>query len=747
MSRLHRLHLLILPVLLLSACQPESSGPIVSNEIPDPAPTAKQTGIKDGYELWLRYRPVGNPLRLQEYRNAFGCIKSEPTSAVVEAAISELQRGLSILLETDIESGPDPTCTNPLIVGTVSSRMVSRLNWVEEIDLAAEGFIIRREGNAASDPFVIAGGNDKGVLYGAFALLRHLRSGLPHETLGQMSSPRINRRILNHWDNLDGSVERGYAGSSLWDWEALPNEISPRYHDYARANASIGINGTVLTNVNADARVLTPEYLEKAAALADTFRPWGIRVYLTARFSAPIEIGGLGTADPAEESVRQWWADKSAEIYRSIPDFGGLLVKANSEGQPGPQDYGRSHADGANMLADALAPHGGIVMWRAFVYSHEEPADRIRQAYDEFQPLDGGFRENVMVQVKNGPLDFQPREPFHPLFGAMPETPIALELQITKEYLGQDTHLVYLAPLFREVLHADTYRSGAGSTVARVIDGTLHGNRLTAIAGVANIGTDRDWTGSHFNQANWYAFGRLAWNPDLSAEAIAEEWIRATFSKDPGVVRTIAELMMVSREAVVNYMTPLGLVHIMAEGHHYGPGPWVDNLPRADWNSTYYHRADRDGIGFDRTAEGSNAVEQYADTARRMFSDQSTVPDELLLYFHRVGWRERLHSGRTLWEELVKRYDSGVSEVESMEQAWAKLADRIDSDRHADVAEFLRIQKHEARWWRDAVLAYFMDVAGLELPAGHEPPAHGLDFYRDLACPPDRDKPRCEAIY
>jgi alpha-glucuronidase len=499
--------------------------------------------------------------------------------------------------------------------------------------------------------------------------------------------------------------------------------------------------------VNANARVLTPEYLTKVAALAGVFRPYGVKVFLTARFSAPIEIGGLKTADPLDSTVRAWWKAKADEIYHSVPDFGGFLVKANSEGQPGPQDYKRTHADGANMLADAVAPHGGIVMWRAFVYSNEVPTDRIKQAYDEFKPLDGKFRENVYVQVKNGPLDFQPREPFSPLFGAMSKTPVMMEFQITKEYLGQDTHLVYLGPLFKEVLNADTYAAGRGSTVAKVIDGSVYKQARTGIAGVSNIGDDRNWTGSQFNQANWYTFGRLAWDHTLSTSAIADEWIRMTFTNDAGAVAKIRAMMLTSREAVVNYMTPLGLAHIMATGHHYGPGPWVSNAGRPDWSPTYYHRADTIGIGFDRTATGSNAVEQYFSPVRARYASRATTPDSLLLWFHRVRWDEKLKSGRTLWDELVVHYYAGVDSVRSMRRTWDSVKGSIDADRFADVQNFLRIQEKEAMWWRDAALTYFQQFSRKPIPANLEQPAHDLAFYRSLRCPPNRDKPRCEQIY
>src|SRR5206468_633998 len=409
-------------------------------------------------------------------------------------------------------------------------------------------------------------------------------------------APRIPLRMLDHWDNLDGTVERGYAGPSLWNWAQLP-AIDPRLIDYARVNASVGINGVVLNNVNADARILTPEYLRKVAAIADAWRPYGIRIYLSARFSAPIEFGHLPTADPLDPSVRHWWRAKADEIYRLVPDFGGFLVKANSEGQPGPQTYGRTHAEGANMLADALAPHRGKVIWRAFVYSAGGD-DRARQAYDEFKPLDGQFADNVIVQIKNGPVDFQPREPFHPLFGQMRHTHLSLETQITREYLGQSTGVVYLGPMWSEVLRADTCAPRCGTPVS---------STTTAIAGVSNVGSDRNWTGSDFDQANWYAFGRLAWNPRLSARQIANEWARMTWGNDPKLVQPIVAMMLNSRQAAVDYMTPLGLAHQMASDHHYGPGPWVGDQPAPLRNPIYYNRADAEGIGFDRTSPGRNA--------------------------------------------------------------------------------------------------------------------------------------------
>jgi alpha-glucuronidase len=475
----------------------------------------------------------------------------------------------------------------------------------------------------------------------------------------------------------------------------------------ARANASLGINGTVLNNVNSNATSLTAEYLHKAATLAEVFRPYGIRVYLSARFSAPMEIGGLKTADPLDPAVTAWWAGKAKEIYSIIPDFGGFLVKADSEGQPGPHNYKRSHADGANMLADALAPHGGIVMWRAFVYSPDNTEDRHKQAYAEFTPLDGTFRKNVLLQVKNGAIDFQPREPFHPLFGAMPRTALMPELQITKEYLGFATHLVYLAPLFEELVTADTGHGPIGS----LVEGRVREDASTGIAGVANTGTDRNWCGAVFACANWHAFGRLAWNPHATSADLAEEWLRMTFTNDAAFIEPVTRMMLGSRQAAVDYMTPLGLHHLMARGHHYGPGPWVSGGPRADWTSVYYHRADERGIGFDRTASGSNAVGQYAPAVRDRFGDPARVADDYLLWFHHVPWDHRLRSGRTLWDELTFRYCRGVEYVRGMQATWQTLAGRIDAGRYEETRTFLAIQEQEAAWWRDASVLYFQTFA------------------------------------
>ncbi len=695
---------------------------------------ASVASAEDGYDVWMRYRPVEQPWA-DRYRAALTQLVAGSASPTLRVAHAELQRGLQGLLGVSLVSVRGVSQDGALVIGTRRSLPLLSEPSLSLPPPGSQGYAIRSTKSAGHSILVIAAEDDVGVLYGVFHLLRLMQTRQPLDRLELQERPAIQLRVLDHWDNLDRSVERGYAGQSIWDWHKLPDYIDPRYVDYARANASLGINATVLTNVNSNAVSLRPDYLAKAAALANVLRPYGIRVFLTVRFAAPLEIGGLRTADPADPAVKQWWRAKAAEIYRSIPDFGGFLVKANSEGQPGPQDYGRSHVDGANMLADAVAPFGGVVMWRAFIYSNEQPDDRAKQAYSEFKPLDGKFRDNVLVQVKNGPIDFQPREPFHPLFGAMPRTPLVLEVQITKEYLGFATHLAYLGSLYEEVLRADTYARGPGSTVAKVIDGSLHGYAHTGIAGVANIGTDRNWSGSHFDQANWYAFGRLAWSPTSSAEDIARDWVRMTFSNDAMFVARVVEMMMRSRQAVVDYMTPLGLHHLMAEGHHYGPQPWFDGGRRADWTPVYFHRADAQGIGFDRSASGSNAVAQYAAPVAAEFGDLRRVPQDYLLWFHHVPWSYRLPSGRTLWDELVYRYTHGVDAVREMRKTWDEVGPLVDAERREQVATFLRIQEKEAMWWRDACVAYFQTFSQRPIPSGLPPPEHSLDYYKSLSFP------------
>ena len=691
---------------------------------------------EDGYDLWMRYRPLAATDRAAVARHGTMLVSAARPSPILSAALDELRRGLGGLAGATPPTGTGRApAAGAILVGTPAELPAVAALHLPLKALGDEGYLIRSATIRGAPVTVISANDDRGLLYGSFALLRQMQTRGVLDGLDIASAPKLQLRLLNHWDNLDRTVERGYAGQSIWDWWTLPDWKGPRYTDYARANASIGINGTVLNNVNARPESLSAPYIAKAAALADVFRPYGIKVYLSARFSAPIELGHLKSADPLDPEVARWWRAKADEIYKAIPDFGGFLVKANSEGQPGPQDYHRTHADGANVLAHALEPHGGILIYRAFVYSEANPDDRAKQAYADFKPLDGKFASNVLVQVKNGAIDFQPREPFHPLFGAMPKTPLMVEFQITKEYLGQATHLAYLGPMFQEVLQADTMAKGPGSTVAKVIEGKVDPYRLTGAAGVANIGVDRNWSGSIFNQANWYVFGRLAWDPDGDARAIAREWAAMTFTPDPRFVSPAVDMMMASREAVVDYMTPLGLAHQMATAHHYGPGPWVHDLARPEWNPTYYAKADANGIGFDRTATGSDAVAQYAPAVAARFADLATVPEQDLLWFHHVGWDHRMASGRTLWDELALRYQRGVLAVGTMRKQWATLAPYVDRDRYQLTEAFLAVQAREAAWWRDASLAWFGSLSKRPLPAGVPAPEHGLDFYEAEAFP------------
>lgn len=580
--------------------------------------------------------------------------------------------------------------------------------------LVQDGFSIRQTDGKVT----LTSPTDIGLLYGAYHLLRLQETGQLNSIAPSLTeNPAYHIRILNHWDNMNRTVERGYSGQSLWNWEDLPETLSPRYEAYARANASIGINASVVNNVNASPQILSAAYLQKVKALADVFRPYGIRIYLSVNFASPMVLDSLPTADPLNPEVIRWWKNKAREIYRTIPDFGGFLVKANSEGQPGPCDFGRTHAEGANMLADALKPHNGIVMWRAFVYSPTD-ADRAKQAYLEFKPLDGQFRPNVIVQVKNGPVDFQPREPYSPLFGAMKHTPVMAEFQITQEYLGHSNHLAYLAPMWKEFFDL------------------VPPSSLKAIAGVANIGTDTNWCGHPFAQANWYAFGRLAWNPSLSSEEIADEWLGQTFfslhSSFP-LGSSLKKLMLESHEAVVDYMMPLGLHHIFAWGHHYGPEPWC-SIPNArpDWLPSYYHRADARGVGFNRSSTGSNATSQYPEALAKQYNNVATCPEKYLLWFHHVPWTHPMKSGRTLWEELCYRYDHGVQQVREFQKIWDKAENLIDAERFKDVQSRLKIQMRDAIWWKDACLLYFQDFSKQPIPADIERPVHELNDLKQI---------------
>lgn len=685
------------------------------------------------YDLWLQYDKIEDKTLLDSYKKQVSNVYlnlNSPTGDVIKEEIEKSFKGL-----LHIEPKFDNKTPN-LIISTLNKldpSLKKKLSKTSNIN--DEGYVIQHISEKGESKLIISAKTEKGLLYGVFNFIKKIQLHKDLSKLTIVDSPKIQKRVLNHWDNLDRSVERGYAGFSIWDWYLLPELIKQEYIDYARANASIGINGTVLTNVNSNALVLSPRYIQKLKALANVFRPYGIQVYLTARFSAPIETGDLETADPLNAEVKQWWKDKAEEIYTEIPDFGGFLVKANSEGQPGPNNYGRSHVDGANMLAEAVAPYDGIIMWRAFVYSEEKPEDRAKQAYSEFKPFDGKFKDNVLVQVKNGAIDFQPREPFHPLFGAMPDTPLMMEFQITQEYLGGMSHLVFLPKLFEEVLEEDTYTQGKGSTVGKIIDGQLSNKKLTGMAGVANIGTAKNWTGHQFGQANWYGFGRLAWNPETSAETIAKDWLKMTFSNKTDFVDPMSKLLLDSREAVVNYMTPLGLHHNMAAGHHQGPGPWVKDMPRPDWTSVYYHKADENGIGFDRTSSGSNALEQYASEIQEKYSDPATTPDKYLLWFHHLPWNYKMKSGKTLWYEITAHYQKGVEQVEDMQKTWQKMQEYVDPQVFKETNMLLDIQLKEAKQWRNACLLYFQQFSKMDLPDLIPEITKDLDYYKSLETP------------
>lgn len=582
----------------------------------------------------------------------------------------------------------------------------------KEVSIRVDPLLNLGEGYMLTDSSIIAS-SSIGILYGAYDLLRLQETGnLSH--LSKTEKPAVNLRILNHWDNLDGSIERGYAGKSIWKWDEIildkagefkniSKDLRNRLITYARSNASIGINGAVLNNVNASPQMMTSEYLHKVKVIADFFRPYGIRVYLSINFASPMALGYTKTADPLDMKVQLWWKKKAKEIYASIPDFGGFLVKANSEGQPGPGDYHRSHADGANMLADALKPFGGIVMWRSFVYgANHKGEDRVKQAVSEFKYQDGKFRDNVILQSKNGPLDFQPREPYAPIFDNIHQTPQIAELQITQEYLGQSKHLVYLAPMWKEFFRF------------------VSPDKLKGIAGVSNIGDNANWCGHPFSQANWYAFGRLAWNPSISSEEIAHEWLILTYEcKDERFTKPVEMMMLTSREACVNYMMPLGLHHIFKFDHHYGPEPdgFKAEYP-LEWCPVYYHQADSNGIGFNRSSDGTDAVGQYPEPYRSLYDNLATCPEEYLLWFHHVPWNYRMKSGSTLWEELCMRYNMGVSMVETYRDYWHTSTKEYMKDHITEwemTDSLLNVQLASAKEWRDVCLKYFQTFSKMNI--------------------------------
>ncbi|NCI50966.1 alpha-glucuronidase [Sediminibacterium roseum] len=652
------------------------------------------SNAQGGHELWLRNK-TSVPVSVV-------CAETSPTLSI---AVQELKDGWH---------------------GKANASVT--LSIVNDDAIKPDGFRI----SAAS----IRATTHNGILYGVYELLRRQQTG--QSITDERINPSYKARILNHWDNLNGTIEHGFGGPSIF-WHrdnslAVSDKDRLIWKEYARANASIGINGTVINNVNANPLVLTKDYLERVKAIAGVLRPYGVKTYLSINWAAPKTIGKISTTDPLADSVINWWKAKMKEIYTVIPDLGGFVVKANSEGQPGPQDYGRSHADGANLLADAVKPFGGIIMWRAFVYQPNEK-DRAKQAYNEFMPLDGKFRDNVIIQVKNGPVDFQPREPFSPLFGAMKQTPVMPEFQITQEYLGQSIHLVYLSTMWEELLQSDTYQAGKGSTVARVTDGSVYPQKISAIAGVANIGLDTNWCGHDFAQANWYAFGRLAWNNRLKSEQIADEWIRLTFSPETnttawntGFLAPVKQMMMDSREACVNYMMPLGLHHQFSANDHYGPGAWwAPARMRSDWTPPYYHKAEPNGVGFDRTTKGTNAVSQYHEPLASLFNNPNTCPENLLLWFHHVSWDFKMKSGRTLWQEMCYKYDKGVQQVRGFQKTWDKVESYVDSTRFRSVQRKLRSQLTNAILWKDGILQYFQTFHHQPIPFDIERPVNNLD--------------------
>lgn len=645
----------------------------------------------DGSQLWLG----------KQYANSCQVISQLPNDATAKIAKQELEnnwRGKNVELKID-----------------------KSLNLGEGYNIYARP---AQQGDNIQYEATITASNPIGLLYGAYELIRlqntdayNTGSGNQQnfsKAIDETEKPQVGLRILNHWDNLDGSIERGYAGKSIFKWEEIKlgkngkgGSISKSLHDrlitYARANASLGINGSVLNNVNASPKMMTAEYINKVKIIANILRPYGIRVYLSINFASPMALGYTKTADPLDKKVQQWWKKKAKEIYATIPDFGGFLVKANSEGQPGPGDYHRTHADGANMLADAVKPYGGIIMWRSFVYgANHKGEDRVKQAVSEFKGMDGKFRDNVILQSKNGPLDFQPREPYAPIFDNIKQTPQIAELQITQEYLGQSKHLTYLAPMWKEFF------------------GFVNPNRLVGISGVANIGDDANWCGHPFSQANWYAFGRLAWNPSLTAEEIAHEWLVQTYeNQDERFTKPVEMMMMTSREACVNYMMPLGLHHIFKFDHHYGPEPdgFIASYP-LEWCPVYYHKADAQGIGFDRSSKGTDAVGQYPEPYRSLYDNIETCPEEYLLWFHHVPWTYKMKSGSTLWQELCMKYNMGVAMVEVYRDFWHTSAKQYMKGheqewQHTD--SLLNVQLENAKEWRNTCLKYFQTFSKMKI--------------------------------
>ena len=676
-----------------------------------------------GYDMWLRYSKISDDSLLEHYRGQISNVIINSNSEVMSSVKSELNRGLGQLLDHKINFINELKASS-LVVGTPeNSSLIASQEFNELKNSSTEGYVLKAKTIKGKKLIFIAANTDVGVLYGTFAFLRMLQTQQDISKLDSMSVPKMELRMVNHWDNLDRSVERGYAGISLWDWNTLPHISNDRYTDFARASASIGINAIAINNVNADPKFITKEYLNKIAVLADIFRAYGIKLFLSVNYASPIALGNLKTADPENFEVKEWWKNRVDVIYSKIPDFGGFLVKADSEGQPGPKTYGRNHAIGANMLADALKKYNGLVLWRAFVYGHSQE-DRVREAYDEFIPLDGKFNDNVILQIKNGPLDFMPREPFSPLFGGMKNTNLMIEFQVTQEYLGNGNHLVYKAPMFKETLEADTFGNGINSTVARILANQVYDYKHSGMTAVVNPGMATNWTGHPFVQSSWYAFGRLAWNYNLSSDEIAEEWIKMTFSDDLEVIKSLKDIMNESAIAAVDFREPLGLTHI-GTGAHYGPAPWSDRSKR-------FHKATKDGIGFNRTASGSNAIEQYNPEIRIKLKNPDTTPEKYLLWFHHLPWNYTMKSGNTLWYDLVTKYYEGAARVKSIKQKFSVLKGKIDKDQFKLIDSLLSIQTTDARIWRNSCVLYFQQFSEMPIPDKYEIPEHNLEYYKNI---------------
>lgn len=681
----------------------------------------------DGYRLWLKYDMITNSQLLDSYKEAISSVVVRGNSETIRIAENELLTGLNGLLGSTIKASGGAVDNGTVLVGTYDNLPILKDSEIDNniVKLGREGFIISTAVINEKQSIIITANKDIGILYGVFNFLKLIQTHRDISNIDIVLAPKTKLRMLNHWDMYNRAHEYNSL-PSIWEWHTLPVYIKQRYIDYARANASIGINGISPNCVDADPRFLTHEYLEKLKVLADTFRPYGIQMFMSPNFNAPMSLGGLKTADPNTSEVREWWTAKVKEIYELIPDFGGFLVKANSEDEPGPGDFGKTQAEGANMFAEALKPHGGIVIWRTFVYEYA-PEDRAREAYDIFKPLDEVFLDNVVLQVKNGPLDFSPREPFSPLFGATPYTPILMEVDIGMGPLGKDINVGYMAPMWRETLMSDTYAKGEGSTVARVIDGTLFDYKISGLAGVSNAYQERNWTGNLLQQSNWYTFGILAWDYNITSEQIADDWIRMTFSHDEEIVGTIKNILMDSREHMVNYMTPLGLNMIGGWGGFRGP--WTNNSEHATWNSPYYHHADSIGLGFDRTVTGSNYVEQYFSPLEEEFASLETCPEKFLLWFHHIPWTYKLNSGSTLWNELCHKYYEGVEGVENMIHSWNSLEGKIDEISFKSVKARLQLQYDDAVLWRDGCILYFQAFSKLPIPEELEKPEHDLKYY------------------